>query len=352
MKDQSEELIHDVNQAVRDNEHLQIVGRGTKEFLGRVTSGIRLDVSQHIGIISYEPAELILTVRAGTLLSEVRETLASAHQCLLFDPPDYGRSSTIGGTVAAGLAGPGRPYSGSVRDFVLGLTSINGAGEHLHFGGQVMKNVAGYDVSRLMVGAMGTLGPILDISFKVMPMPESSETMLYEISEPAAISKISTLSRKPWPFSGACYLDGKLRIRLSGSAGSVLAAVSELGGERIGDDSTFWRDLRDQNLPFFDQEGALWRVNVLPNTPQMDLSGSVLIDWGGAQRWLISEAPDDVIRGSVVRAGGHASRFRGGDREGDVFHPLSRPLQMLHRRIKETFDPFYLFNRGRMYDGI
>ena len=215
-----------------------------------------------------------------------------------------------------------------------------------------MKNVAGYDVSRLMVGAMCTLGPILDISFKVMPIPEVSETMLYEISEPAAIAKISKLSRKPWPFSGACYFDGQLRIRLSGSVGSVLAAVSELGGEHTDDDPVFWRDLRDQNLPFFDQEGILWRVNVLPNTPQMDLSGSVLIDWGGAQRWLISEAPDDVIRGSVVKVGGHASRFRGGDREGDVFHPLSQPLQMLHRRIKETFDPLYLFNRCRMYAGI
>lgn len=352
MRDQSEQLIHDVNQAVRHKEHLQIVGRCTKEFLGRATSGTRLDLSQHAGIISYEPAELILTVRAGTLLSEIRATLASARQCLLFDPPDYDRSSTIGGTVAAGLAGPCRPYTGSVRDFVLGLTCINGVGEHLHFGGQVMKNVAGYDISRLMVGAMGTLGPILDISFKVMPMPEANETMLYEISESAAISKIAKLSLKPWPFSGACYFDGQLRIRLSGSAGSVLAAAGELGGERAEDDATFWRDLRDQSLPFFGQEGILWRINVRPNTPQMDLSGAVLIDWGGAQRWLLSKAPDDVIREAVVKVGGHASRFRGGDREGDVLHPLAQPLQMLHRRIKETFDPLYLFNRGRMYDGI
>ncbi|MBO66839.1 MAG: glycolate oxidase subunit GlcE [Acidiferrobacteraceae bacterium] len=352
MGDQTIQLIHDVKRASKDNEPLEIVGRRTKEFLGRATSGTILDISQHTGIINYEPAELILMVRAGTPLSEIRDTLAGAHQCLLFDPPHYGVGGTIGGIVAAGLAGPCRPYTGAVRDFVLGLSCINGAGEHLHFGGQVMKNVAGYDVSRLMVGAMGTLGPILDISFKVMPMPELNETILYEVSEAAAISKITELSRKPWPFSGACYLDGQLRIRLSGGSESVLAAARALGGEHAQDDATFWQQLRDQTLPFFRQEGTLWRINVRPNTTHMQIAGAFLIDWGGAQRWLRSEEPDDVIRDVVARVGGHASRFRGGDREGDVFHPLSKPLQVLHRKIKETFDPLYLFNRGRMYAEI
>ena len=228
--DLSERLVERIREANALGTPLRITGGDTKHFLGRQPRGEQVDFSGHTGILSYEPTELVLTVRAGTPIAETQAVLNESGQCLAFEPPDYGSVATIGGTIASGLSGPCRPYRGSVRDFVLGVTCVNGRGESLRFGGQVMKNVAGYDVSRLMVGAMGTLGAILDVSFKVLPVPESEQTRVYEVSEEMAIEKMNEWAAQPWPLSAACYLKNELRIRLSGTEAGVAAAARELGG--------------------------------------------------------------------------------------------------------------------------
>jgi glycolate oxidase FAD binding subunit len=235
---------------------------------------------------------------------------------------------------------------------VLGVTCVNGRGESLRFGGQVMKNVAGYDVSRLMVGAMGTLGAILDVSFKVLPMPEVEETRVYEFSEEMAIENMNKWSTQPWPLSAASYLENKLRIRLSGTEAGVAAAARELGGVQDPEGGQFWLALREQQLPFFESEDVLWRLVVPPATPPLGLSGKGLVDWGGAQRWLLSEQGDETIRAAVEAVGGHATRFRGGDRSSNVFQPLAPGLATLHQNLKSAFDPVRILNPGRLYDGI
>jgi glycolate oxidase FAD binding subunit len=215
-----------------------------------------------------------------------------------------------------------------------------------------MKNVAGYDVSRLMVGAMGTLGAILDASFKVLPMPEAEQTRVYEVSEEMAIVRMNEWAAQPWPLSAACYLNNNLRIRLSGSEAGVAAAARELGGVQEPEGGQFWRALREQCLPFFDSTDVLWRLVVPPATPPLRLFGNGLVDWGGAQRWLLSEQGDETIRAAVQAVGGHATRFRGGDRSLNVFQPLAPGLATLHKNLKDAFDPAGILNPGRLYDGI
>jgi len=348
----SEQLQTQVQQASETGRQLNIIGGGSKSFLGRQCHGEALDVSKHCGIIEYDPRELVITARAGTPLQEIEQTLAASGQMLPFEPPHFGATATLGGTIAAGLSGPRRPYAGSARDFVLGCKLLNGKGEVTQFGGQVMKNVAGYDVSRLMTGAYGTLGVILELSLKVLPRPAATLTLLHECSETDAILFMSGLLSKALPVDATCYYKGQCYVRLSGSEKSIIEAQKKLAGEKLSQQSHFWQRLREHELSFFDSSKSLWRISVKPATPSLPIDGDWLLDWGGAQRWLQSNTDVSTIRNIVQQYDGHASLFRNGDRNSNVFQPLPLPMQRLQQRIKASFDPGSLFNRGRMYAEI
>ena len=347
------ERLRDRSRAAADaGTPLAIAGGGTKEFLGRITQAEPLDVSGHRGIVTYEPTELVLSARGGTPLAEVEAALEEQGQMLAFEPPAFGVEATIGGTIATGLSGPARPYAGAARDFVLGTRVLNGRGEALRFGGEVMKNVAGYDVSRLMTGAWGTLGVLLDVSLKVLPRPASVRTLAFEMPATEAVRRCNAWAAKPFPVTGACHEGGCLRVRLAGTGGGVAAAAAALGGDTV-DDGDFWTALREQTLPFFARSGApLWRMSVPPGAEPQGPAGDTLVDWGGALRWVRTDAPAAEVRALAERAGGHATLFRGGDRTGEVFHPLAPAVRRLHERIKAAFDPAGIFNSGRMYEGI
>ena len=328
---------------------LAVTGGGTKEFLGRITQAERFDVSGHRGIVSYEPTELVLSARGGTPLAEVTAALEERGQVLAFEPPSFGAEATIGGTVATGLSGPARPYAGAARDFVLGTRVLNGRGEVLRFGGEVMKNVAGYDVSRLMTGACGTLGVLLDVSLKVLPHPAVARTLAFDVTATEAIERCNAWAARPLPVTGACHDGERLRVRLAGTEGGVAAAAGALGGEAVECDA-FWTALREHTLAFFTRTGApLWRISVPPGAAMTEPGGDLLVDWGGALRWLRTEALAAEVRAAAERAGGHAVLFRGGDRTGEVFHPLRPAVRRIHERLKAAFDPAGIFNPGRMY---
>ena len=350
-RDNSQALLEQIKEAITEDRPVCIEGGGSKSFLGRETVGEPLSTAQHTGIIRYQPQELVLTVRSGTPLTEINQALAEQQQMLAFEPPAYGDQATIGGTVACGLSGPRRPYTGSARDFVLGVTIINGKGETLRFGGEVMKNVAGYDVSRLMVGAYGTLGLILDISFKVLPKPPLDLTLIYECDQAEAISRMNQWAGRALPISATCHINQHLYVRLSGNETAVNAAYQVLGGTRFDtiESDSFWDDLREHRLSFFDPPHSLWRISVPTNTPPLNLAGSWLLEWNGGQRWLVTDAAPTQIREQVAAAGGHASQFRHHDAQSAVFHPLSAPLLQVHQHIKQAFDPLDIFNRQRMY---
>jgi len=348
----SELLQTQVQQAANDGRALNIIGSGSKHFLGRQCEGATLDVSKHRGIIEYDPCELVITARAGTPLKEIEQTLAESGQMLAFEPPHFGEQATLGGTIACGLSGPRRPYAGSARDFVLGCKLLNGKGEIMQFGGQVMKNVAGYDVSRLMAGAYGTLGVMLELSLKVLPRPAATITLFNECSETDAIQFMSSLLSKAQPVDASCYYKGQSYVRISGSEQSVIEAQKKLSGENLSQHSHFWQRLREHELSFFNSDKPLWRIMVKPATAALPIDGEWLLDWGGAQRWLYSDVDASTIRNIVQQHGGHASLFRGGDRSNNVFQPLAKPMQRLQQRIKTSFDPNTVFNPGRMYAEI
>lgn len=349
-QDISTALQQQVMNALQNEMPFNISGGCSKAFLGQASQGQAIDVSNHRGIVEYDPRELVLTARSGTPLQEIEAALASANQMLAFEPPHFGDSATLGGTIACGLSGPRRPYSGSARDFVLGCQMLNGRGEILRFGGKVMKNVAGYDVSRLMVGAHGTLGILLEISLKVLPRPAASITLASVCSPAEAIANMSALLGKPYPVDGACYHGDQCYVRISGSAQAVKEARIRIPGDVVSDADTFWHALREHELPFFRKTGALYRVVVKPATPPLNIEGSWLLDWGGAQRWLHSDADVASIRHRVETVGGYVTVFRGGDRAKEIFQPLSGPLLTIHQRLKASFDPKNIFNRGRLYD--
>jgi glycolate oxidase FAD binding subunit len=329
---------------------LRIRGGGTKDFYGAQLRGETLDMAEYRGIVAYEPRELVLTARAGTPLAEVEAALAAERQMLPFEPPHFAPGATIGGTVAAGLSGPRRAFAGAVRDFVLGTRIVNGKGEDLSFGGRVIKNVAGYDVSRLMTGALGTLGVITEVSFKVLPRPPVEATLAFEVGEGDAISNANHWAGQPLPISATAWHEGVLRVRLSGAQTAVEAARTKLGGELVADAGGYWDELRDHRHPFFSPGRPLWRLSVPQTAQPLALGHPQLVEWGGGLRWVSGEADPLTVRSASERAGGHATLFRGGDKSVGVFHPLKPALSKIHVRLKAAFDPAGILNPGRMYD--
>lgn len=347
--DLSAELTGRVRDAAASATPLRIVGGDSKAFYGRPPRGEPLHVGGHRGIVEYEPTELVITARAGTPLDALAATLDAQRQMLPFEPPRYGPRASLGGTIACNLSGPRRPYAGAARDFVLGTRVINGRGESLAFGGQVMKNVAGYDVSRLMCGALGTLGVLLEVSLKVLPRPQTEITLSLEMDTATALEQMHDWARRPLPISASCLDAEGLHVRLSGTSGAVASAHEVIGGEPRADGAALWRALREHEHPFFAGPEALWRLSVASDTPPLALAGRWLHEWGGALRWLRSAAGAEAVHAAAREAGGHATLFRGGARDMGVFQPLPEGLLAIHRRLKQAFDPQGILNPGRMY---
>lgn len=347
--DLGEALADAVQAAHREHTPLCLRGAGTRDFYGRAPTGTPLAVADHRGVVSYEPTELVLTARAGTPLDELDALLAEQGQRLACEPPRFGPGSTLGGAVASGLSGPRRPYCGALRDFVLGVQLVNGTGTVLRFGGEVMKNVAGYDLSRLMVGALGTLGLLLEVSLKVLPAAAHECTLSLECDAAKALYLANRWAGTPLPLDAIAWYAGRLCVRLAGTTEGVTAARLHLGGEEVPAAESHWLALRDHGHPFLAAPGPLWRLSVPPGAPLPELPGEWMIEWGGAQRWLRTEAPAASVRAATAAIGGHSTLFRGGRREDDVFQPLPAPLHALHRRLKMTFDPQGILNPGRLY---
>ena len=325
---------------------LRLRGGGTKDFYGNEPRGEVLDTRAYAGIVSYEPTELVITARAGTGLSEIETTLASQGQILPFEPPHFGAGATFGGCIAAGLSGPRRASAGALRDFVLGARIVDGRGRSLGFGGQVMKNVAGYDVSRLLAGSLGTLGLIAEASLKVLPRPAAERSLRLEMAQERALEAMRRWAAQPLPVSATAWHDGELLVRLSGSAPAVGAAVAKIGGEPL--EHAPWTAIREHTHPFF-AASPLWRIAVPPVTPPLQLRGAQLLEWGGALRWLAGAGAGDAVREAAQRAGGHATLFRAREKGGGVFAPLAPAVMQLHRGLKAVFDPAGILNPGRMY---
>ncbi|MDX9766319.1 MAG: glycolate oxidase subunit GlcE [Ectothiorhodospiraceae bacterium] len=345
-----EALADRVRDAAARGRALTIRGGGTKAFYGRrpAEDADVLDLRELRGVVAYEPTELVVTVRTGTPLAEVEALLAEQGQRLPFEPPHFGDGATIGGAVAAGLSGPRRPWGGAVRDALLGVRIVNGRGETLKFGGQVMKNVAGYDVSRLMAGSLGTLGVLLEVSLKVTPRAPLEITLVHELDEAEAIERLAGWSHHALAMTGTCHHDGRLYLRVCGGERALEAARRAIGGDLMPQAEGFWSDLREQRHAFFAGEPPLWRLSLPPATPPLGL-GTTLHEWAGAQRWLRTDATAETIHETTRRTGGHATLFRGHDGTGEAFAPLPDALAALHRRVKQAMDPQGIFNRGRMY---
>jgi glycolate oxidase FAD binding subunit len=357
-----EALIDRVQTARALKAPLAIRGGGTKDFYGEAPRGEPLTTDALTGISAYAPSELVVTVRAGTPLVELEAALAGRGQCLPFEPPRFGASGggTVGGMVAAGLAGPARAAVGGVRDYVLGATVLNGRAEVLSFGGQVIKNVAGYDVARLYAGSMGILGVILEVSLKVLPAPPAVKTLRFEMDQAEALKRLRGWARQPLPLNASAWWNGMLVLRLAGAQAAVHAAAAALGGEVIEPTlaDTFWRGLRDHQDEFFGAAqkavaagATLWRVSVPQKTPPLQLSGEQLIEWGGGQRWVVTSAPAALLRDAAALAGGHATVFQGDKRAG-AMAPLPAVQQRIQREMKDAFDPERLFNPGRLYPDL
>ena len=339
-----------VREAAAARRPLNISGGGSKAFLGRLAEGERLDVARHRGILDYEPRELVITARCGTPLTEIETTLAEQGQMLPFEPPHFADTATLGGCIAAGLSGPRRPFSGAARDLLLGVRLLNGRGEILRFGGAVMKNVAGYDIPRLMCGALGTLGVLLEVSLKVLPLPPREITLVYDEGPVEALRRFNDCAGGALPLSGACHDGKRSYLRLSGAESAVAAARKTLGGERLEAGEDFWRrQVREQGHRFFRGAAPLWRLSLPPAAPWDPRPGDTFIDWGGALRWIRSERPPETHFSAASAAGGHASLFRGGDRQGQRRQPLPTAVMTIQHRLKQAFDPQGLFNPRRLY---
>ena len=352
MGDIADDLAATVSAAAASGRKLSIIAGGSKSFVGRSVVGERLDVSGHSGILDYLPAELVLTARAGTRLSDITQCLEERKQMLPFEPPDFDGKATIGGTLACDISGPARPWRGSIRDATLGVTLINGKGQRLRFGGQVLKNVAGYDVSRLQGGALGTLGVMTEITLRVLPKPAASATVCCELDSDAAIKRMNEFSRMPLPMSGAAWLGGNLYLRLEGAERAVSTALAKVQPEFRPGDESIWLRIREQSLTFFAGNASLWRFSVASNAGHRLADQSWLFDWGGAQRWLRGEFDARYLESLASDMGGQVSRYRHGDRSGEVFHTQSPAMRNLHVRLKKSFDPHGILNAGRLYQGV
>lgn len=349
---------------------LRVRGHGSKDFLGDPSQGELLDTRLWQGVEQYEPSELVIKVRGGTPLAEVEALLAERGQYLPFEPPRWAFAQTpplgptVGGVVASGFSGPARVSRGAVRDHVLGAGVLNGRGEVLRFGGSVMKNVAGFDLSRLMAGSMGTLGVILDVTLKVMPQPVATATLRLEMTETEALAQVNQWAAQPLPLDASAWWDDLLVLRLRGARAAVESAVLRLCKERQGEligqplAEPFWQGLRDHTDEFFQrareavvkgQGVTLWRLSVPPTTAPLGLPGEQLSEWFGAQRWVCTSAPAAVVFDTVARAGGHAQAFVGPQVQPLVNEAAMSPvLRLLHHRVQSSFDPHGVFNTGRL----
>ncbi len=362
-------LTDSVRTACAHGEPLRIRGGGTKDFLGQGLEGEVLDTRALAGIVSYEPTELVITARAGTPLAVLEAALAEKGQYLPFEPPRFGADSTVGGMVAAGLSGPARASVGAVRDYVLGVQLLNGRGELLNFGGQVMKNVAGYDLSRLMAGAWGTLGLLVEVSLKVLPIPPAEATLRFDMGQAEALTRLNAWAGQPLPLNASCWVEdnqaGALYLRLRGATAAVEAACRRLGGERVDNDQARadWEACRDQRLPWFRDRApthALWRLSVPQTTPALvlpDRAGSPLVEWFGGQRWVQAPvAAASALREIARRHDGYATLFVAPTQENTLeiprFEPTKSPLNRIHARLKAEFDPAGILNRGRLLPGL
>ena len=349
-QDKTPELLERVQEALANNEPFNIVGGESKSFLGRRQALPDLHTREHTGVVNYEPTELVVTVRAGTPMTELNELLKKNGQMLPFEPPVLD-SGTIGGVIACGLSGPARPFAGSARDYVLGMRVINGQGKALRFGGEVMKNVAGYDAARLHVGAFGTLGVLLETSMKVLPLPEAQLTLQRELTQKSCTTNIVELMRQPLPITAAA-IDGHTQtIRLSGSESAVNAAAKKCGGDVLDQGEAFWHSIREFTHPFFTDDKPVWRISVPEFTQPMDLDGEWLLDWAGAQRFVKTESHCDEIFAAAAKANGHATCYsqKQVDESTPLFQPLTGAMLMLQKRVRNSFDEKRLFNPGRFH---
>lgn len=347
--DHSETIAEQVRTAAASGTPLSIRGGGSKAFYGHAIAGEPLEIATHAGVVQYEPTELVCTARAGTPLAELKQLLADNGQMLACEPPGFGGDATLGGAIAAGLSGPRRPFSGAVRDHVLGVRLIDGNGVIQRFGGEVIKNVAGYDVSRLSVGALGTLGVVLEASLKVLPLPETERTVCLDLAPGELHARVERALRAGAPVTGAAHDGTRVHIRLSGAATAVESGIEGLGGSESSEPD-FWARLRDHRLTFFeDGTEPLWRIALPPASPLPDVDGPAVLDWAGQLVWLRTGQPADQVRAAAAAAGGHATLFRGGDDATPVFTPLNSVLARYHQRLKQTFDPKGILNPGRLY---
>ena len=347
----AENFQEQIRQAAGRGAALRIRGGGTKDFYGNELQGELLDTRGYAGVVDYEPTELVVTARCGTLLSDLNEVLFKQGQFLPFEPPAFGSGATLGGCVAAGLSGPRRASAGSVRDFMLGAKIIDGRGQALAFGGQVMKNVAGYDVSRLLAGSLGTLGLILEVSLKVLPRPPAERTLKFEMPQAKALENLNRWAGRPLPVSASAWRDGELCLRLSGAESAIREAAEKLGGEPVAaaQAEPYWVGVREQADAFFAGDAPLWRLSLPSNAPMVDLPGGQLLEWGGALRWLKSNAEAGTVRTAAAKAGGHATLFRAPEKPAGAFAPLAPALARLHRELKHSFDPAGILNPRRLY---
>jgi glycolate oxidase FAD binding subunit len=346
----SEDRLEAFRARILERKPLRLRGGGSKDFYGGMHSGEVLETGGHAGIVNYEPTELVITARCGTPLAELESALAARRQCLPCEPPHFG-AATVGGAVAAGLSGPRRAAVGSLRDFILGVKLMDGEGRVHRFGGEVMKNVAGFDVSRLIAGSLGTLGLILEVSLKVLPVPPGDASLRFEMPQDKALEALNRWAGQPLPMVANCWQDGILSVQLAGAQAAVSSACVKLGGEVIAEQEAqaLWQGLREQATEFFSGEAPLWRLSVPSAVTPLDIPGDQLIEWGGAQRWTRGDADAVRMRDIAARAGGHATLFRGGDKSAGVFTPLQPALMEIHRRLKQSFDPYGVFNPGRLY---
>lgn len=359
------QLVDTIREAGSKKQPLRFRGGGTKDFYGQSLVGDIVDTRGYAGIVDYDPAELVITARCGTELREIEAVLAESGQCLPFEPPHFRIDSaqstaTIGGAFAAGLSGPRRQSVGALRDFVLGAKLVDGNAQLLSFGGQVMKNVAGYDVSRLLAGSLGTLGLVTEISLKVLPIPAATLTLEFQMNQESALEFFNKCTSQPLPIAATAWFEDTALVKLAGARAAVRAATQKLGGQALPEQMAKeqWEGLRGQSHDFFARHHSepLWRIAVPSVAPALRLQGEQLVEWGGGQRWW--HAPDDhlataeQVRLAARAVGGHATLFRNGEKSNGVFTMLPPAAWAIHKRLKATFDPMGIFGVDRMYVGL